>query len=163
LTGVVGTRALLDGMYATATRTQLYFFDCCRDSLVNREQGLALEKLLPRLLPSPLASSPPPDIAAFFATSSGNKAYARNGQTVFSQALLECLNGDAAIRKEETCGVRASVTVGSLARALFKKVPDLFREPPGSVRNRQVPEVLASLSDWTICFVDAQGFTQPEV
>jgi hypothetical protein len=130
-------------------RTQLYFFDCCRDPSLSISVG--------RMSPHP-ELGPPPDRYLFFATSSGTKAYGKNGKTRFSEALLESLKGDAADARMVDGVVRVCVTTESLWQSLWRKVPDTLAEPfrndPVNLRPRQQPEARMNSRGAIISFLD---------
>ena len=131
----------------TKAQRQLYFFDCCRESW-----WPAFPPSLPRIQVAPLHRS------LFFATAPGSKAYARKGQTLFSRALLECLNLDAVVIRESLSATRACITFGSLGRCLRDKVPDLFHQPKKSLRPKgaesQRPETILDGVDTVFCSVE---------
>jgi hypothetical protein len=126
----VAFNALFQGMVAPANsqqkiaRTQLYFVDACR------------------VVPPELRNYEYPDITGvfdgdlggvdnrsapiFYATVSNTKAYAKSGQqTLFSEALIECLEGYAGVATDEEDDqgyARYNVSINSLSEALNAKV-----------------------------------------
>ena len=108
-------------------RTQLYFVDACRvrpDDL-NKYQFPSIADILDVELGGVDNRSAP----VFYATVSNTKAYARTGeQTLFSEGLIECLDGYAgtATNQEDAQGyAKYSVTIYSLSKALNAKVESI--------------------------------------
>lgn len=101
-------------------RTQLYFVDACR---VLPSEIKNFEKMsVPDIFDVELGGSDDRQAPIFFATIPGKKAYAmKNVQTLFSKALLKCLNGSAGdAYNDANDEVRWRVTVQSINKALYK-------------------------------------------
>lgn len=110
--------------FPSMAQTQLYFVDACRDFLTsfrNYEPDDATQVFRVQLTGEDRRRAP-----IFFAAAPGTRAYARIGeQTLFSQALLECLSNDAADFKELNGQERWCVSVHSLSEALTQRIADL--------------------------------------
>jgi hypothetical protein len=133
----IDSTALRAGMSPSSNRpdiarTQFYFVDACRerpeqtakfkDPKTGDLWDIELDGIDDR-------SSP-----VFFASLSNDKAQALPGaQTLFSRALLSCLEGDAADGRDDENGNPVwEVTVESLNRALRAKIDDVNREVGGA-------------------------------
>lgn len=111
--------------YPSIGRTQFYFIDACRNL---PQQFGQFESLSPTpAFDVRLADRRDDRLAPkFYATAVGDLAYAEtDGQTIFSQALLRCLQGGAAERDERG---RWRVTASSLTRTLGATVNALLQE-----------------------------------
>jgi len=106
--------------FPNIAQTQFYFIDACREFLTsfrNHEPNQA-SQVFEVQLPNEEDQRNAP---IFFASVPGSKAYALSGQqTLFSQALLNCLNNDAGDFKEIDGQDRWFVSVHSLSEALSK-------------------------------------------
>jgi hypothetical protein len=130
LRNTITFNSLFDGMVPPPAgepriaRTQLYFVDACRvipPELVKYQLPNIADVLDARLGGVDDRSAP-----IFYGTVSNTKAYAKSGQqTLFSEALLECLEGFAGTATNEVDEegyARYCVTVNSLSEALNQKV-----------------------------------------
>jgi hypothetical protein len=124
LTDAIDTVNIAAGMAPTATRpniaqTQLYFVDACR---VLPEQFRQFERMpTTPVFDLELNSRDDRRAPIFYAAIPGTLANGLRGeQTLFSKALLECLNGAAAeaTEEDERGNVKWRVSVHSLDRAL---------------------------------------------
>jgi hypothetical protein len=98
-------------------QTQLYFVDACRDFL-SAFRNYVQDDTSP-VFRNPLTGKDRRSAPIFFATVPGERAYAVIGeQTVFSKALLDCLNNDAGNYREEDGEDRWVVSVHSLGEKL---------------------------------------------
>lgn len=130
---------LFNGMAPPASPTeqiaqrQIYFVDACR---IAPSEFRAWEWLdVSGIWGVELSGSDDRYAPIFFAAIPGTKAYALSGeQTLFSKALLACLNGSGAeALEEDTDGqVRWGVTVHSLNEALESQVGELNVEHEGN-------------------------------
>jgi hypothetical protein len=113
-----------DGQRPNMARTQFYFVDACRDLPPDLK---ALEQRKPSAAFAVDLESGIDDRCApvFYASVPGSQARAFPGrQTVFSEALLACLNGAAADRDKKLW----AVTVFTLVAGLRARVDRLARE-----------------------------------
>ena len=110
----------------TIAQQQLYFVDACRNlskTIAGFEQMQATPVFNVKLADSDLRSAP-----IYYAAAPGTLAQAVPGeQTVFSKALLDCLEGDAAEFKSVDGEDRWAISVLSLNKALTVKVDDWNR------------------------------------
>ena len=129
----VGTDSLHDGMapsnvQPTVASMQLYFVDACRNlsdvlgRFTNEEPSRAYS----------VGSRPGPDVRTapmYFATAPGTHAYAdpKDG-SFFSQALIQCLDNDAADHVEVSGRSVWQVDVPTLGRRLPVVVKDLAKQ-----------------------------------
>lgn len=105
-------------------RTQLYFIDACRvrpdDLSKYRFPGIA------DIFDVELGGEDKRSAPVFYATVSNTKAYAKSGQqTLFSEALLDCLDGFAGTPTDEEDAdgyAKYAVSIYSLAEALNAKM-----------------------------------------
>ncbi len=109
LVNAVETSNLLDGMAPSQeqkniARTQLYFIDACR---ITPKEFLKHDWMGGTPIWSPLIEGEDDRVACvFYTTVPGQKAYAPEGdQTIFSRALISCLNGGAAVQSDEDSDV----------------------------------------------------------
>jgi len=111
-------------------RTQFYFVDACR---VLPSAFKNFEKMtVPDIFDVELSGADDRQAPIFFATIPGIKAYAlKNEQTLFSKALLKCLNGAAGepSPEDEHGNVAWHVSVQSLNKALDGFFPTLTAMP----------------------------------
>jgi Caspase domain len=111
-------------------RTQFYFVDACR---VLPSAFKNFEKMtVPDIFNVELSGADDRQAPIFFATIPGIKAYAlKNEQTLFSKALLKCLNGAAGEPSSEDAqgNVAWNVSVQSLNKALDGFFPTLTAIP----------------------------------
>jgi hypothetical protein len=123
LTNTAGIMNLFEGVGPVAASptalTQLYFVDVCRvlPSAFKNFQTMTV----PDIFPVELGVRDDRQAPIFFATVSGDKAFAlKNEQTLFCKALLAGLNGSAGTLAPEDAegNVRWQVSVQSLNRAL---------------------------------------------
>lgn len=138
LTNAAEITNIFDGMAPpadparTMAQTQLYFVDACR---VLPSAFLNLQTMsVPDVLPVELAVRDDRQAPIFFATVSGDLAFAlQNEQTLFCKALLACLNGAAGVPTQQDAegDVRWQVSVQSLNRAL-NEFFDALTAVPGS-------------------------------
>jgi hypothetical protein len=120
LSSGVDVNNLVNGMAPTTTRprmarTQLWFLDTCRafPSAFDRFEVLQPSTVFEVGLSDRDDRSAP----IYFGSLPGATAYAQpGGFTIFSRALLECLDGAAGVRRAGT--PLWDVTIGSLAQAL---------------------------------------------
>lgn len=118
LSNAIEASNLIGGMVPTAeyqqlANTQLYVFDSCR--LPEAEGYKWEEHSCTDVWPVPAKTTAPVRIE-YYTTRPGLAAFAiRNEQTIFSRALLDCLNGGGA---EEVSAGRWSITVNSLNTCL---------------------------------------------
>jgi Caspase domain len=126
----VNTKNINNGMapspnfFPNIARTQLYFVDACRSM---HERFQQYEQLATsNVWDVELAGVDNRRAPTYFATIPGAPAYARpGGQTLFSEALLDCLNGAAAEPEDEQGQDRWRVTHHTLAEKLSKQVAEL--------------------------------------
>jgi Caspase domain len=129
LRNAVDTNTLFSGMSPSAgrpemARTQLFFVDTCR----NRPAEFSNTELMSTTPVFDIELSDRDDRRApiFYAAVPGSLAAGIRGQqTLFSLALLACLDGAAAEPVEEEGGVRWHVTVHSLSEALDREIKEL--------------------------------------
>jgi hypothetical protein len=111
-------------------RTQFYFVDACR---VLPSAFKNFEKMtVPDIFNVELSGADDRQAPIFFATIPGIKAYAvKNEQTLFSKALLKCLNGAAGAPMPEDAhgNVEWHVSVQSINKALDGFFPTLTATP----------------------------------
>jgi hypothetical protein len=102
LYGAIAIGTLMNGMapapkLASIARTQIYFFDACRTKLAELE-GYEDPDVTPMWDVSRDNANDNRTVAVFETTEPGRAAYAtKGGQSVFSEALIECLTGAAAV------------------------------------------------------------------
>ncbi len=129
LRNAVDTNNIFKGMAKSNThpniaQTQLYFIDACREFLQafkNYETEATTQVFRVQLTGEDKRTAP-----IFYSAAPGTKAYGLPGeQTLFSKALLDCLNGDAGELKEVDGQERWHVSVYSLNAALKTKIDDL--------------------------------------
>jgi hypothetical protein len=154
LKNAVDVNNIFKGMASTdahpnIAQTQLYFVDACRDFLAafkNFEPDNTTQVFRVQLTGVDKRTAP-----IFFAAVPGTKALAiRGDQTLFSKALLDCLNGDAGDLREVNGQERWYVSVHSLNKALFTKVDDWNR-----TLNTEQDFVLGGLvTDKIVVFLD---------
>ncbi len=111
--------------YSRIGRTQFYFIDACRNL---PQQFRQFESLSPTpAFDVRIAELRDDRIAPkFYAVAVGGVAYAETeGQTIFSRALLRCLQGAAAERDEQGCW---RITISTLTRTLGATVNALLQE-----------------------------------
>jgi hypothetical protein len=125
----VSAKSLRDGMapsptFPTVARTQLYFIDACR---LQPERFRDYEQMeTATIWDIELAGVDDRRAPTYFASVPGTVAYARRGkQTLFSQALLDCLSGGAAELREDGGVERWAVTHMSLAERLADYLSEL--------------------------------------
>jgi hypothetical protein len=110
------------GMRACAARTQLFFYDACRETPF----GL-LTQINPRgkpLVSATFNDPPVPCSAAYCAAPDGLKAYGPDDDaTFFGQAVMSCLDGVAALQK----GGKLVVDTYSLGNALGQTMAQFGR------------------------------------
>ena len=125
----VAFNALFEGMVPPSdtqwkiARTQLYFVDACRvrPADLGKYQFPSIADIFEEELGGEDRRSAP----VFYATVSNTKAYAKSGeQTLFSEALIDCLNGDA-VKPTKVTGdsgyAKYHVSIYSLAETLNAK------------------------------------------
>lgn len=166
LTNTVASKHLFNGMAPTGdptrkiARTQFYFVDACRigPGTFNAYEWLNVPDVWG------VEKSGRDDRVApiYFAAIPGTKAYAlKEQQTIFSEALIHCLNGTAgeAMEEDPDGKVNWRVTVHSLNRALTAQMAELNERygadqdyAPGGIlkdtticRLKQPPQVEISL------------------
>ncbi len=104
-------------------QTQLYFIDACRDFLAafkNFEPEETTQVFRVQLSGEDKRTAP-----IFYAAAPGTQAIGIRGeQTLFSKALLDCLNGDAGVFEEVNGQERWHVSIHSLNEALETKIDD---------------------------------------
>jgi hypothetical protein len=128
LNDAVDTFELLNGMATSPQRgriaqRQIYFIDACRS---RPDAFSAKDRMLhpPQIWVPDALHEDPRRAPVFFTTGPGQKAHEVTDQgTIFSIALLECLNGVAGI--QPTNGQRWCITVGSLEAALRHQIDEL--------------------------------------
>ncbi len=157
----VESRNLFYGMasspaFPTMAQTQLYFIDCCRNhpSALNRyEQPIQIANVLDVWLSN--EKFPDRRVApTFYAAAPGSKARGiSRKQTLFSLALLECLEGaaaDFAIVDSEDEKERWHIDVLRLGDVLNTRVDELSRK-------YQTEQYMVSGGSWrkaVVCFVN---------
>ena len=108
-------------------RTQLYFVDACRV----RPEDLSKYRFpsIADIFDVELGGEDKRSAPVFYATVSNTKAYAKSGQqTLFSEALIDCLDGFAGTPSDEEDAegyARYSVSIYSLAEALNAKMESI--------------------------------------
>jgi Caspase domain len=108
------------------SQAQLFLIDACRTLVADRAASNALP------FPGTRAAA-----SVLFSTGKGQRSWARAGQrTIYCQALIACLEGEAAYVDADG---RSVVSIESLARALQRIVPGI-KPPTGSRRDEQWPE-----------------------
>lgn len=130
LAKAINARALHNGMAPSPTRanvarTQLYFVDACR---LQPEQFRDFEQMeTGTVWDVELGGVDDRCAPTYFASVPGTLAYARKGkQTLFCEALLDCVRGGAAAELREEGGTeRWTITHMSLAERLAEYVPQL--------------------------------------
>jgi len=130
LRNTITFNSLFDGMVPPPAnqpriaRTQLYFVDACR--VIPPELGIYQFTNVADVLDARLGGVDDRTAPIFYGTVSNTKAYAKSGQqTLFSEALLECLEGLAGTATDEVDEegyARYCVTTASLSAALIQKV-----------------------------------------
>jgi hypothetical protein len=129
----VAFNALFEGMAPPSdsqqkiARTQLYFVDACR--VPPKELKKYSFPNVGDILGVELGGEDRRSAPIFYATVSNTKAYAKSGeQTLFSEALIDCLNGDAVKPTKVTDDsgyARYHVSIYSLAETLNAKAEAL--------------------------------------
>jgi hypothetical protein len=128
----VNTKNINNGMapspnFPHIARTQLYFVDACRSMHKRFQQYEQLATS--NVWDVELAGVDNRRAPTYFATVPGAPAYARpGGQTLFSEALLDCLNGAAAEPEDVQGKDRWRVTHHTLAEKLSKQVAELAHD-----------------------------------
>lgn len=118
----VELRNIFQGMaksdfFPNIAQTQLYFVDACRDFL--RPFRRIESPNIADVFMVDLGTEDYRRAPIFFAAVPGTKAYARIGeQTLFSQALMDCLNNDGGEYQELEGEEKWCVSVHSLSKAL---------------------------------------------
>ncbi len=98
LGNTVDTQNLVDGMKDVSARTQMYFFDCCRNFL---DELKNIRSDVPPVWDAKLGVKDDRLAPVFYAALLGDVAYGIKGeQTYFGEALLKCLEGGAGECKE---------------------------------------------------------------
>jgi hypothetical protein len=113
-------------------RTQFYFVDACRE---RPDQTSKFERLQTgNLWDIELDGTDDRSSPVFYAALSNEVAQALPaGQTLFSQALLACLAGEAADSKDDDAGNQVwEITLESLNRGLQQKIDAINREVGGA-------------------------------
>jgi hypothetical protein len=124
----VDTNNIFKGMAKSNTHpnmalTQLYFIDACRDFLP-AFKNFESENTTP-VFRVQLSGEDKRTAPIFYAAAPGTKAIGIKGeQTLFSKALLDCLNGDAGVFQEVDGQEKWHVSVHSLNEALETKIDD---------------------------------------
>lgn len=124
-------------------RTQLYFIDTSRTVVSNERYQLSR----PTMVFDEFSSNPDDRSAIiFYATGPGQNAWARPDHvSVFTEALLRCLDGEAAVPLDNSFQ-RWGVTVNSLIQGLHRVMSDASKGLPhtqtavvgGLVRDREI-------------------------
>lgn len=128
LRNAVDTNNIFKGMakssrYPNMGQTQLYFIDACRDFL-SAFKNFEPESTTP-VFRVQLSGEDKRKAPIFYAAAPGTKAIGIRGeQTLFSRALLDCLNGDAGELEEINGQEKWHVSVHSLNAALETKIDD---------------------------------------
>ncbi len=128
LRNAVDTNNIFKGMaksntYPNMAQTQLYFIDACRDFL-SAFKNFEPESTTP-VFRVQLSGEDKRTAPIFYAAAPGTKVIGiKGGQTLFSRALLDCLNGDAGELKEVNGQERWHISVHSLNAALETKIDD---------------------------------------
>lgn len=132
---------LVNGMaphdeYKHLAMQQLFIFDACRQPLV---EGYKWEdEPCPEVWSVPVVASDKRTTTEYYTTEPGNAAFAiRNEQTVFSKALLACLEGGGG---EKIAG-RWYVTLESLSRGLRYQIAKIAKNENTELQNFQVKHV----------------------
>jgi Caspase domain len=151
----VNTKNLQNGLAPSPSRpdiarTQLYFIDACRlmpDRFRDYEQMETAS-----VWDVELAGVDDRRAPMYFASVPGTVAYARRAkQTLFSEALLDCLNGGAAELRDEGDEERWVVTHLSLAERLSDYVYELAAESDAE----QLIRSDGFGADAVVCYLDA--------
>jgi hypothetical protein len=112
------------GMRACKAQTQIFFVDACRDTPFGMLDQLNVSG---QILVSASVSDPVKKTAAFYATSVGEQAFGPSDDvTYFGQAVIQCLNGLAAVNSMG----KWTVNTWSLSKSLGE-VMDHFAEKFG--------------------------------
>src|SRR2546425_696106 len=141
------------GMQSSIARTQLYFIDTDRILLSESFPSFGQMNTTAVFDAVPLGIDER-DAVIFYATSSGNPAYAYIGNlTMFSYALLKCLEGAAAVPREEDQegGLRWVVSVSSLMSSLGSVLRDLSQV----TGIKQMFEAGGQIRDSIVCYLDS--------
>ena len=130
LSRAISMNNLVSGMAGSVdfphiAQTQLYFLDCCR---VLPRQFKSYEQLEPAyIFDSALVDEDRRNRPVFYSALPGTQAYANKGQqTIFSQAMLDCLNGLAAKAVQVEDDIQWHVTVHSLSERLSLHCRELY-------------------------------------
>jgi hypothetical protein len=135
--------------FRTIAQKQLYFIDACRDFL-SAFKNLEPQKTT-QVFQVQLSGEDTRVAPIFYAAAPGTGALAIPGQqTLFSKALIDCLNGDAGQFEEVEGQERWNISVHSLCEVLLLKMQEL------NARFGEQQEFLPGgwWKDTVICFLD---------
>jgi hypothetical protein len=159
LRNAISVNNLVNGMAPSrerrgTARTQWYFLDLRRarpheiNELQWQNTTATFDADLPRIDDR--------EAAIFYATEPGHEAYSRT--SLFSDALLECLEGEAAVLFED----RWCVTSTSLARALNRVLERKFKELAPDFAQQNVT-VAGSIRNGIICYLEGPPLVDTSV
>lgn len=123
----ISTANLTLGLASLHVRQQFFFIDACRHTMASlRHLDLIGQRIFPQ--PNPEAFNSERMSAIYYASATGSTAWQphhpSSGISMFGQALLEGLMGEAAIHEDGASSIR--VTIASLQRYMNQRVNTLL-------------------------------------